>query len=173
MSAKISGIAVYPLHKFRLKDENVPENRKYEYSNLIKTPSKWKFDTIPCTDEVNLRMEPRVGYQIVCAINCDNPREVQDYSVEGSVEKTESVINDYELPKRNLNPDMKDVKGLYRHWWSWNNKFDDWKETGRYNVTLRLIDKNNKKADEITIPVKFSETNYPTEGLDIDSIGKN
>jgi hypothetical protein len=170
MPAKISGIAVYPLQKLKLKDENLPENKKYEPDNLIKISSKCKSNKVPCTNKVNLRMESRVEYQIVCAIKCDNPGEVEDYSVKGSVEKTGRVIPDYDLPKRSLSIVDKDAKGFYRQWWAWNNKFGDWKEAGIYNVTLRLIDKNDKKADEITIPVNFSKTNYPTEGLDIDSM---
>ena len=170
MPAKISGIAIYPLQKFRLRNENVQEDKKYDPDNLIKVNSDCKFDTVQCKDEVNARMEPRVDYRIVCAIKCDNPNEVRNYSIEGSVEKIGKIIRDYELQKRNLDPEIKDIKGFYRHWWDWNNKFDDWKKTGRYDVKLRLIDKNDKIADKITIPVTFSETNYSKVGLDIDKM---
>ena len=170
MPAKISGIAVYPLQKFRLRSESLPEDKKYDPDNLIKVNSDCKFGTVQCKDEVNLRMEPRVNYQIVCAVKCDSPGEVRNYSIEGSVEKIGKVIRDYELQKRNLNPEIKDIKGFYRHWWDWNNHFKDWKETGRYDVKLKLMDKNDKIADEITIPVNFSDTNYQKEGLDIDTM---
>ncbi|WP_048149442.1 hypothetical protein [Methanolacinia paynteri] len=169
MPAKISGIAVYPLEKFKLLKEDVLEDQKYREDNLIKVKTSCNVMSVPCTKEVKIRMDPRLKYRMACAISCENPNEVSNYSVEGAIKKTFGpLIADKELQKRTFNDGSKDLNGHYRHWWDWEYHFPQWTEFGRYDVKLILTNKKDKKSSEITIPVTFSETDYPKHGIDID-----
>lgn len=135
MAYKIRGIAVYPI-----EEQEVQKVR--------------------CSDNVKIPVKPEKKYHLVCNAEIDEKRP-NDFSVEGSIKKTtDALVEDRILDKKTLKEGNKDIEGLYRQWWDWENKYPEWKEEGKYEVTLRLIDRKsaspgNKPAATFTFPVEF------------------